>query len=64
MFRLVEEAYNETKILLLCQILETMGNNKNKGDKATVIINDLKKIVEDSELEVSEKQSIISRLEN
>lgn len=64
LFRLVEEADNETKILLLCQILETMGDNKHKSDEATVIINDLKKTVDDSELELSEKQSIVSGLEN
>lgn len=64
LFGLVEEANNETKILLLCQMLETRGDNRNKSNEAISLIEYLKKTVKNSKLEQTEKESIIGGLEN
>lgn len=64
LFRLVEEADREIQILLLCQILETMGVNESKSKEAISEIDKCKVLIEDSNLEKTEKDSIIGGLEH
>lgn len=64
LFRLVENANNEIQILLLCQILETMGINESKSEKSIIEIDKCKHLIMNSELEQSEKDSIIGGLEH
>lgn len=65
MFNIIENADTCTQILLLCQVLEIMGINSNKSDKAILLIDELKKIVDNNkEINGKEKSSIKSGLEN
>lgn len=63
MFELVEESDTNTKILLLCQILEIMGINSDKSEEAKKIIENLKQIINNSEISDSEKDSLNGGLE-
>jgi len=63
MFELVEESDTNTKILLLCQILEIMGINSDKSEEAKSLIIKFQKIVDRSDLSILEKQSLRGGLE-
>ena len=63
MVKLVEYSDTNTQILLLCQILEIMGINSDKSEEAKKIIENLKQIINNSEISDSEKDSLNSGLE-
>lgn len=63
LFHLVEEAEDNIKILLLCQILETMGEKGNKSDVALDVMDSFIATLKNSDLEESEKNSLISGIE-
>lgn len=63
LFHLVEKAEDDIKILLLCQILETMSEKENKSDTAVEVIDSFITILKNSNLEKSEKDSLIGGIE-
>lgn len=63
LFNLVERAEDDIKILLLCQILETMSEKENKSDEAIEIIDAFIILLKNSSLEKSEKDSLIGGIE-
>lgn len=62
--RMSEESDVETTILLLCQALETMGEDKDKEMKEIELIKKLIKIARESEIDDNQKNSLISFLES
>lgn len=63
LFNLVEKAEDNIKILLLCQILETMSEKGNKSDSAVDLINSFIITLKNSNLEESEKCSLKSGID-
>lgn len=60
---LSEKADEKTKILLLCQALETMGRNEKKSKDEINIIEQCTKIVMESNLKENEKNSLLGMFE-
>lgn len=58
LFHLVENAKDDIKILLLCQILETMSENENKSNKAIELLNSFITELKNSDIDDTEKQSL------
>lgn len=58
LFNLVEMAEDEIKILLLCQILETMSENENKSNKAIKLLDSFITELKNSDIDDTEKQSL------
>ena len=63
LFHLVEKAKDEIKILLLCQILETMSKNEKKSDEAIELLDSFITKLKDSDIEDPEKQSLENGIE-
>lgn len=64
LFNLVEEGSAEIKILLLCQILETLAINKKRDKKIIDLLNDFKNQINLLSIDADEKKSICSGIEN
>ena len=63
LFHLVEKAKDEIKILLLCQILETMSETEKKSEEAIELLDSFITKLKDSNIEDSEKQSLENGIE-
>lgn len=63
LFHLVEKAEDDIKILLLCQILETMSEKENKSDDAVEVLETFITTLKNSSLEKTEKDSLIGGIE-
>ena len=58
LFHLVENAKDDIKILLLCQILETMSENENKSNEAIELLDSFITELKNSNIDNIEKQSL------
>ncbi len=63
LFNMVEGAEDEIKILLLCQILETMSENENKSNKAIELLDSFITDLKNSDIDDTEKQSLENGIE-
>lgn len=63
LFHLLENAEDDIKILLLCQILEIMSEKEQKSDAAVAILDSFITALNKSSLEKTEKNSLIGGIE-
>lgn len=64
LFSLVEDADLGERILLLCQILETLSTPEEKSDEVKQLLEQCKNLMKNSDIDQSEKDSLISALDN
>lgn len=62
LFSLAERAENGICTLLLCQILESFGKNEEKSDEIRVLIEKCMRIIKNSDIDLSEKDSLLSSI--
>ena len=60
--RLAEKADEKTKILLLCQALERMGENKNRTDAEIEVLEKCIKCIDESNLTIDQKEPLKNML--
>ena len=64
LIRLSENVDEKTRILLLCQALEMMGEDKIKSEEEIKLIDKLKNIINESTLDQQKKDSLNNYMEN